>query len=122
MLKHRFVLAAASLAFSALASAADLSKIERTIAKEPAYESKDVRYCLLVFGPEAKTRVWLVQDGDTLYVDTNGNGDLSEPGKKFPIKQKEKTYHSFQAGKITDGSLTHTDLSVTQMLVDSDFV
>ena len=31
--------------------------------------------------PEAQTRVWIVQDGDTLYVDRNGNGDLTEPGE-----------------------------------------
>jgi len=41
----------------------DLNKIERTIAKEPVYQTKSPRYCLLVFGPEAKTRVWLVLDG-----------------------------------------------------------
>jgi len=60
--------------------AADLTKIDRTIAREPAYKSKP-KYCLLVFGPEAKVRVWLVLDGDTLYVDRNRNGDLTEPGK-----------------------------------------
>ena len=38
--------------------AADLTKIERTIAKEPKYQGKP-KYCLLVFGPEAKFRVWL---------------------------------------------------------------
>jgi hypothetical protein len=48
--------------------AVDLTKVDRTIVKEPSYKSKP-KYCLLVFGPEAKTRVWLVQDGDTLYVD-----------------------------------------------------
>jgi hypothetical protein len=64
-------------ATSVFAQGADLTKIERTIAKEPAYKSKP-KYCLLVFGPEAKTRVWLVRDGDVLYVDRNGNGDLTE--------------------------------------------
>jgi hypothetical protein len=54
---------------------------ERKVAKEPVYKSNP-KYCLLVFGPEAKTRVWLVQDGDTLYVDRNGNGDLTEAGEK----------------------------------------
>jgi hypothetical protein len=49
----------------ALANAADLSKVDRTIKKEPAYQGKP-KYCLLVFGPEAKARVWLVLDGDTL--------------------------------------------------------
>jgi len=61
---------------------ADLTKIERTIAKEPAYKGKP-KYCLLVFGPEAKTRVWLVQDGDVLYVDRNGNGDLTEKDENY---------------------------------------
>ena len=61
---------------------ADLTKIDRTIAKEPAYKSKP-KYCLLVFGPEAKTRVWLVLDGEVLYVDRNGNGDLTEKDEMF---------------------------------------
>jgi hypothetical protein len=57
------------------ARGADLTKIDRTIAREPAFQSKPA-YCLLAFGPAAKTRVWLVLDGDVLYVDRNGNGDL----------------------------------------------
>ena len=40
--------------------ATDLAKVERKIAKEPSYQGKP-KYCLLVFGPDAKTRVWLVQ-------------------------------------------------------------
>jgi hypothetical protein len=62
---------------TATAWAADLTKIERTIAKEPVYETKTPKYCLLVFGPEAKMRVWLVLDGNVLYVDRNGDGDLT---------------------------------------------
>jgi hypothetical protein len=54
--------------------AADLSKIDRTLGKEPAYQSKP-KYCLLAFGPGGKTRVWLVVDGHVLYVDCKGNGD-----------------------------------------------
>jgi hypothetical protein len=65
-----------------LGHAVDLSKIDRTIAKEPTYRTATQRYCLLVFGPEAKARVWLVVDGDDLYVDRNGNGDLTEAGEK----------------------------------------
>lgn len=61
--------------------ATDLAKIDRTIAKEPAYRTKTPKYGLLVFGPEGKDRVWLVHDGDVLYVDRNGNGDLTEPGR-----------------------------------------
>src|SRR5262245_65651509 len=60
--------------------ATDLTKIDRTIAKEPAYKSKP-KYCLLVFGPEAKMRVWLVLDGDVLYVDRKiGRASCRERG------------------------------------------
>jgi hypothetical protein len=62
-------------------AAVDLAKIERSIKKEPAYQTKTPRYCLLVFGPKADYRIWLVLDGDTLYVDRNGNGDLTESGE-----------------------------------------
>jgi hypothetical protein len=41
--------------------------VDRTLTIEPPYRSSP-RHCLLVFGPEATMRVWLVQDGDMLYV------------------------------------------------------
>jgi hypothetical protein len=79
--------------------AADLTKVDRTIRKEPVYLSKSPKYCLLVFGPKAETRVWLVLDlvsepydakgnRDVLYVDKNGSGDLTEPGKRIPVSMK----------------------------------
>src|SRR3954452_1548934 len=63
------------------AEAADLTKIQRAIRKEPVYKTKTPKFCLLAFGPEADYHVWLVLDGDILYVDRNGNGDLPEPGE-----------------------------------------
>lgn len=57
--------------------ASGLTEVERTIRREPRYEGKP-RYCLLVFGAEAKSRIWLVRAGHRLYVDKNGNGDLTE--------------------------------------------
>jgi hypothetical protein len=69
-------------ALAGSARAADSSIISRTIAKEPVYK-KEPKYCLIVFGPEATTRVWLVLDGDVLYVDKNGNGNLTEPGERL---------------------------------------
>lgn len=65
----------------------DLAKIDRTIAKEPAYQSKTPKYGLLVFGPETKSRAWVVLDGDSLYVDRNCNGDLTEEGERLVIKR-----------------------------------
>src|SRR5437899_1402448 len=64
------------------AAATDLTEIPRVILKEPAYAGTP-KYCLLVFGKEADTRIWLVLDGNTLYVDRNGNGDLTDIGEKL---------------------------------------
>src|SRR6266566_9087745 len=95
---------AAALLATGPAGAADLAKVDRTIAKEPAYKGQP-KYCLLVFGPEAKARVWLVQDGDTLYVDRNGNGDLTEKGEKVACAKTDDSdsgEYSFKAGDLSD--------------------
>src|SRR5262245_67148 len=67
--------------------AADPALPDRTIRKEPAYRTKAPKYGLLAFGPEGKDRVWLVHDGNALYVDRNGNGDLTEPGDKVAAER-----------------------------------
>ena len=98
--------------------AADLTQIERKISKEPAYQSKP-KYCLLVFGPEAKTRVWLVIDGDTLYVDRNGTGDLTEPGKKVAacdLKFPREKIVLFHPGDVQDGDLKQTIVLVERYI------
>jgi hypothetical protein len=73
------IFATVSTAFAAV----DLKSIDRKIAREPEYHSQP-RYCLLVFGPEAKTHVWLVEDGKRLFVDRNANGDLTDDGEPAP--------------------------------------
>jgi RNA polymerase sigma factor (sigma-70 family) len=94
----------------------DLTKIDRTIRKEPAYINKP-RYCLLVLGMKAETKIWLVIDGDRLYMDRNGNGDLTEVGKqvvgKRPISPDILEIHT---GPFTeaDGKTKHSDLVVSQ--------
>jgi hypothetical protein len=92
-------------------SAADLTRIDRKIAKEPAYKSKP-KYCLLVFGREAQTRVWLVLDGDTLYLDRNGNGDLTEPGERIARSDSSDDNLTFEAGDLHVGGRTHKSLHV----------
>ncbi len=72
--------------FAAPLRASDLMAIERTIGKQPAYGSEP-RYCLLLFGSEAKIRVWIVEDGRTLYVNRNANGDLTDDGP--PLRPTE---------------------------------
>jgi len=88
---------------------ADLARTDRTIRKEPAYQSKAPKYCLLTFGREGKTRVWLVfdsvpnpllpaKDKDYLYVDRNGNGDLTEEGEQVQAIVHEYQEPSFLGG------------------------
>src|SRR5436309_386901 len=106
---HLVLSVVVSLICSAAVPAADLTKIDRTIVKEPTYKSKP-KYCLLVFGPQAKTRIWLVLDGNILYVDRNGNGDLTEKGEAL---QGER--NSWSVGEImeADGKTKHTSLTIT---------
>jgi len=85
---------------SAWLCAGDLTKIDRAIGKEPAYRSKP-RYCLLVFGVETKTRVWLVLDGDVLYVDRNGNGDLTEKGERVEAVREKDGSRSFVVSELS---------------------
>jgi hypothetical protein len=111
----------ACLASASTVFGADLSRINRVIAKEPAYHSKP-HYCLLVFGPKATTRVWLVQDGDTLYVDRNGNGDLTEPGKRIasekPQEGADEGEFGFNIGDIRDGPRLHREITVHIAKID----
>jgi hypothetical protein len=113
------------LAACGSASAADLARIDRTIKKEPKYTGQP-RYCLLVIGPEANHRVWIVQDGSTLYVDRNGNGDLTEAGEKVTAQNvlpgdREGAFR-FEVGDLKVGGKTHKglQLSVTPLRTLAD--
>jgi hypothetical protein len=64
------------------AAAVDYDKVERKLTKEPAYRTRTPRYALLLFGPAARP-VWVVLDGETLYVDRNGDGDLTAGNERF---------------------------------------
>jgi len=109
------VVAMMSLLCPFAAPAADLAHIDRTIRKEPKYEHK-VKYALLVFGPEAKFKVWLAWDGDVLYVDKNGDGDLTGADKRI-VGEKRALFggdgYEFKAGDITAGTQLYKNLEVT---------
>ena len=93
---------------------ADLTEIERAIRKEPTYQGKP-KYCLLVFGAEAQARFWLVLDGETLYVDLNANGNLTQAGESFQGKREDGTL-CFNIRILTepDGETIHTGLRLLQ--------
>jgi hypothetical protein len=104
------------LGFASSAFAVDLTKLDRTIRKEPAYRTKPL-YALLVLGPKAETRIWLVIDDKTLYVDRNGNGDLTEKGEQVLAEKTNSTdYLEFHAGGFVeaDGRTRHSNLIVYQ--------
>jgi RNA polymerase sigma factor (sigma-70 family) len=73
--------------------------------KEPKY-CHEPRYALLVFGPKRQQRVWVVLDGTTLYVDRNGDGDLTGPGER--LEPNNPTDGSNRFGN--PGSHTHFDV------------
>ncbi|MFO0926367.1 MAG: hypothetical protein U0736_04920 [Gemmataceae bacterium] len=100
---RRLMLALMMAGWATAAPAADLAQINRTIGKEPAYRGKP-RYCLLVLGAKADTRVWLVLDGQTLYVDRNGNGDLTDPGERLAVKTPNQDPAAFEETEITAGA------------------
>ena len=66
--------------------------------------------------------MWLVHDGMSLYVDRNGNGDLTEPDERFEADEKtsdpklEEFY--FAVGDIADEPGVHKGLSVTWHKID----
>lgn len=103
------------------ASAADLSRIERTLKDEPKYNTRAPKYCLLVFGPEAKTLVWLVHDGDVVHV-------LDSPDGKSPKKWRQVRHQYYnsasftlgdvweEGGKVRHKNLRYTPRSRYQML------
>lgn len=96
--------------------ASDLSGIDRTIRKEPAYRDRP-RYCLLVIGPQCETRIWLVIDGSTLYMDRNLNGDLTDPGEQIAATPTtSKTTVRFQVDALVeaDGKTRYPGLWVDQ--------
>jgi hypothetical protein len=95
---------------------------DRRLTREPVYRGTP-RYYLLAFGAEAKTSVWLVFDGTTLYVDRNANGDLTEAGERFTPKQSpiyaeingvKYPHLEYEVGDLTerDGKTRHTGLRV----------
>jgi hypothetical protein len=121
MSKLTTALAVAALSTGTAAAFADLKDVDRTIKREPAYETKSPRYALLVFGPEAKDRVWLVHDGRTLYVDRHGDGDLTRADSKVTVdphtpenrKQYPETSLRFTVGDLAAGGRLHKNVKVT---------
>src|SRR5262245_45184715 len=99
------------LLFSAYSRAADPPKIGRPTLKEPAYQTQP-KYFVLLFGPRGDTQIWCVHDGDALYVDKNGSGDLTEAGKRIQIQdgvKEENGYTGYPGGVFDAGEIQSKD-------------
>src|SRR3954452_6392236 len=102
----------------AAANVPDLSKIDRTIRKEPAYTAKQPLYGLAAFGPKAESRVWMVLDKskpdadryDVLHIDLNADGDLTGPGERVTADD-EGLFHVREFKDPATG-FKHPDLTV----------
>jgi hypothetical protein len=96
----------------------DLSKVDRSIRKEPTYAAKQPLYGLAVFGPRAEARVWMVLDKskpdaasyDVLHIDLNADGDLTGPGERIARGADDR----FNVGDYEDPATgeTHTAFGV----------
>ncbi len=76
MCSWRHLTAVLCAAFLLGPAAADPPLERPSLAREPAYRQTPF-YGLLVIGPEARGH-WLVVDGESVYLDRNANGDLTE--------------------------------------------
>ena len=86
--------------------------LQPPLTKEPAYQTKKPRYCLLAFGPTKEVRTWLVIDGEAVYLDHNCNGDLTEKGERFGSRGAGlRLVPITAAGKGTDYEVTSVHLS-----------
>jgi hypothetical protein len=94
------VLTAVVMTCQGAAATIDFAKVDRRIAKEPAYQSKPL-YCFALIGPEGKTRVWMVVDGERLFVDKNCNGDLTDDGGPQELKDKRTDPASFDKVEVS---------------------
>jgi len=124
----RPLLAAEANKPDAAPDASALDSVKRTLLNEPKYSAKP-RYALLVLGENGQAAVWLVEDGKTLYVDRNGNGDLTDDGP--PLEPTDvrnwKDADGNEAGDFNfklDGAITppdgprHTGLSLARWKYD----
>jgi hypothetical protein len=103
------------------AEVVDLNKLDRRLAKEPSYNAGEPLYGLVVFGHQAKTRVWMVLDKsnadqdvfDVLYADLNGNGDLTDASERFTDENATASASRFSLPDFTDpaSGITHTEFN-----------
>ena len=69
-----------------LATVADPAGMK--VTQEPNYKNEP-GYCLFALGLETPTNIWIVADGEELYVDLNANGDLTDDGGPLKVVEQQ---------------------------------
>ena len=105
----------------------EFSKIKREIGKLPPLISKQPLYGLFLLGANTSTPVWAVLDQskpdakayDVLYLDLNGDGDLTQSGERFVgipegVSGTGDTVCKFKIGRFVEPGTdrTHTDFTI----------
>lgn len=95
-MNRRVALCCLFMSFLALnaAIAEDLAALKKSTLKEPSYRNKP-EYALLVLGAKCEKQLWMVRDGDVLYFDRNGSGDLTAPEARVPMDAKASAPNEF---------------------------
>lgn len=126
MLRTALLLLLAMFATAQTRAGGDLASIDRRIAREPVYRSGRPLYGLVALGPQAETRIWLVLDGETLYVDRNGNGILGEAGEKVEAetpRTPSQKRREFPVGTLIESAtVKHRDFKVVRLSPKSGHV
>jgi hypothetical protein len=118
-MKIRWFICVAVILLARAVQAIDLSQISKAIGKEPAYKGKP-GYALLVFGPEAKSRVWLVQDAEKIFVDRNSDGDLTDPAEAIEATKVRVANIAYRDKEYVLGTVgPHTDFTITAYSEDN---
>lgn len=74
----------------------------RKLAKQPAYSQPTQQYLRLLLGQKQPREIWIVRDGSDVYVDRNGNGDLTEPDEKVVQPDTNESASYVKLGMIKD--------------------
>src|SRR5205823_1222949 len=91
----------ALFAEEAHASTNGLGHFTRTVIKEPKYKATP-KYSLMVLGSGGDVKVWMVEDGKRLFVDKNGNGDLTDDGPPIEPSNFRKFSHGWEFHYLLD--------------------
>ena len=97
----------------------EFAKVPREVQKLPEFAGQP-RYGLFLFGLNGEVRIWAALDSsgddghDVLYVDLDGDGDLTESGERFSGKSDRGSWR-FEVGELAvpGTDVVHEDFELT---------